>query len=168
MIFNQLIALPRPETIEYFSTIMSGSPLMLDLKNIYVEINLSQEEMVPDMDGVYTAYADTGGIWYDSAAGISSWILPLQSAALDRRHFDVAQEAPNPFYNGYIPHLILLSPVPPLKRSYRTFMASINNTLVNDQQPLLFDAEITRQLDLKRAPMYDFYADKGQASATFS
>jgi hypothetical protein len=167
MLFNQLIALPRPETVDYLSRMLSGSPLTIDLTTIYVEINLSQEEMEPDDEAVYTARPGNGGVWYDTGTGISSWLIPLVSEQLQRRHFDLQQSAPNPFYKGYIPHMILVPGVPPLKRNYRTFMASINNTLATSNQPLLFDAEITRQLDLTRAPMYDFYQDKGLASASF-
>lgn len=167
MLFNQLIALPRPETLEYLSRMLSGSPLMIDLKSMYVEINLSQDEMESSPDSVYSARPGNGGVWYDTGSAISSWIIPLVSEQLQYRHFEVSQEAPNPFYTAYIPHLIMIAGIPPLKRNYRTFMASINNTLATSDEQLFFDAEIVRQIDLTRAPMYDFYKDKGLASSSF-
>lgn len=167
MLFNQLIVLPRPETLEYLSRILSGSPLTIDLKTMYVELNLSQGDMDPEPEAVYMAKAGNGGVWYDTGTGLSSWIIPLVSEQMQRRHFDLQPEAPNPFYKGFIPHLILLPGVPPLKRNYRTFMASINNTLATSYEPLLFDAEIVRPIELTRAPMYDFYKDKGLASSSF-
>lgn len=167
MLFNQLIALPRPETLEYLSRIMSGSPLMIDLKTMYVEINLSQQPMEADPEAVYSARPGKGGVWYDSASGISSWIIPLVSEQLQMRHFELQQVAPNPFYKAYIPHLILIAGVPPLKRNYRAFMSSINNTLATTDEQLFFDAEIVREVDLTRAPMYDFYKDQGLTSSSF-
>lgn len=168
MLFNQLIVLPTSSTLEYFSRILSGSPLMLDLTKVHVEINTSQKTMVPEPDRIYKATAGSGNVWYDTGTGVSSWIIPLISDQLQRRRFDLQEYAPNPFYPDiYVPHLVLMTPIPPLKRHYRSFMASINNTLATGDEPLLFDAEINRTLELSHAPDYDFYQDQAMRQASF-
>lgn len=168
MLFHQLIVLPTESTLHYLATMMSGATLEVDFARIYVEVNTSKEPMDNDAnpDSIYTAYAGSGGVWYDSGTGNTSWIIPLVSDQLQRRRLELQATAPHAFYPSmYVPHLVLKTPMPPMKRRFRAFTNVISDILINSQEPLMFDAEIVRTIDLTHATDYDFYQDQASQPA---
>lgn len=160
MLVNQLVVLPTESTLDYFSKVLGGCPFNIDLTLMHVVINSSESPMAPNTDLIYTARAGTLGVFYDSATGESSLILPLDSHALQARRAELQSVAPDAFGQGiYYPHLVLVRGMPPLARSYRSFIASVGNTLAaGSDGPLLFDAETSMSKELRYVPDADFYA----------
>jgi hypothetical protein len=162
MLCNELIVLPSDETLQYLSATFSGCPFDLNLQESYVSLNISRDEMKADDERVYKAVAGTLGVFYDSADGYSSLILPLVSPALTERVEELRQEAPNMFYGPhYFPHMVIIRDMPPLTRKYSGFLNSVSTSLATAQNaPLLFEAELVRQQDFKGVPMSDYYASQ--------
>lgn len=162
MLVNQLLVLPTPETIEYLSKVFGACPFAVDLSKAFVEVNSSQTQMVPDTSRVYKATAGTMQVFYDQSTEQSSLQLPLVSEPLFDRCEELRQEAPSAFYGEhYFPHLVLVRGMPPLARSYRSFIASVATTLATDpNQCLLFDAELVVSTDFHAAPDMDYYGSQ--------
>ena len=159
MIVNELAVLPDQGTIDYLSTILSGAPMEIDLQNMYVVVAQSVAEIKPDPNTVFLAKAGSLDVWYDSAAGESSLILPLWSPALDARASEVRDEAKPAFYGGlYVPHLIVIPQMPPLSRHYRRFVRSLSDTLFANRVPLVFEREFVTIKEYRSVPLADFYA----------
>jgi hypothetical protein len=163
MQINQLVVLPTEETLEYLGQVFDASPIELDLKAMYVEINSSEEVMEADTTRSYTAYAKTLDRYYDSSTGETSLLLPLVSEALVDRARELRLKAPSAFYqNYYFPFLVIKRNLPPLRRAYRGLVTNWSDTLYSHQQPLFFDAEIVIPKEYDQVPDMDFYTSQIQ------
>jgi hypothetical protein len=159
MIVNELSVLPDADTIDYLSTIMSGAPLSIDLESIYVVVAQSQSEIKADPNTVFLAKAGSLDMWYDTATGETSLILPLMSPALDARAAEVRNKTEPAFYGGvYIPFLTIVPHMPALSRHYRRFVRGLSDTLWANRQPLVFEREFVTVKDYAAVPNADFYA----------
>jgi hypothetical protein len=159
MLVHQLVVLPTPETLDYLGKVFSACPFNLDLSQAYVEINSSQTSMVPDTARIYTARAGNLQVFYDASTQQTSLLLPLHSPALESRVSELRESAPSAFYGEhYFPNLVLVRGMPPLARTYRSFIASVATTLASDpNQVLTFDAELVMSKDFHTIPDADYY-----------
>lgn len=159
MVLNELLVLPTPETIRMLSTIMSACPFDLDLNKAYVSLNISEHSMTPKSDNIYEARAGSLGVWYDSATGYSSLILPLKSPQMAERVMEVREEAPNTFYGDrWIAFMVLVSDFPPVSRRKAGFINSIGDSLEWEPRPLTFSQEFVAPTQIMSEPFADFYA----------
>lgn len=159
MLVHQMFVLPSPETLDYFSKIMSACPFNIDIYSFGVELNSSEYPMVPDIDRVYVAEAGNMNTYYDSSTGQSSLILPLRSRAMDERATELREHAPSAFYGEhFFPFMLMSLPSPQLSRPNRSFIASIASTLAGNHQPLIFEAECILSKDVKNPPFLDYYS----------
>ncbi len=159
MLVHQMFVLPSPETLSYFSRLLSGCPFPIDMYSFCVELNSSEYPMVPDTARVYVAEAGNLNTYYDSATGQSSLILPLHSPALDERVAELREQSPSAFYGQhYFPFMLLSRPSPQLSRPNRSFISSISSTLAGNHQPLIFEAECILSKDMKNPPFLDYYS----------
>jgi hypothetical protein len=159
MLFNEVRVLPTPETVDYLSMLFSASPLPLHLQEWSVILNQSETAMDTDPERVYEAKVETINVWYDFLEGQDALIMVLKSQDLVERALELRQYAPNPFYRSYYPYLVMLKPMPQIKRNYRAMINSWGDTLVRDQTPLLFDAELQVQTNYEGVPELNFYTD---------
>lgn len=159
MLVHQLVVLPTPETVDYLGKVFSACPFQMDLSKAYVEINSSQTAMVPDTNRIYTARAGNLQVFYDGSTQQTSLLLPLNSNALHERATEVRESAPSAFYGEhYFPNLMLVRGMPPLARSYRSFIASVATSLATDPNEVLtFDAELVMSNEFKSIPDADYY-----------
>lgn len=157
---HQLVVLPTKDTLDYLNKVFSACPFDHDFRTIYVEINSSLTEMEPEPDNVYTARAGTMRPFYDTATQTTSLILPLFSQSLTERCAQVREYAPSAFYGHlYFPNMVVKPNMPPLAKSYRSFIASVANTLATAEDAvLIFDAELVVTKTYMAAPQLDFYA----------
>lgn len=164
MLVNRLLVFPTQNTLDYFSRILSGCPFDLDLNQMYVEVNSSVNEMIPDSNIIYEASAGTLNTYYDTATNESSLILPLISPSLTERCKQVRSYAPTAFYYDkennkeyYFPFLVVKEIAPPKSISYRGFLASISTTLAGNHYPLLFSNEYIVTSEFDQIPHQDYY-----------
>src|SRR6185437_297756 len=162
MLVHQLVVIPTPDTLEYLSQVFSGSPIDLDLKAMYVEVNSSTLPMEADPDRIYKASAGTLSQYYDSATGETSLLLPLDSPQLLERFRVLRMTAPSAFYvQNYFPFLVVKRNMPPLK-PHRRGLVNISwaDTLAANHYPLMFDAEIVLTKEYYEAPDLDYYVTR--------
>ncbi|QBX06578.1 hypothetical protein H1O16_gp165 [Burkholderia phage BcepSaruman] len=162
----ETMALPTNETLDYLRTVFNGCPFEVNFDAAYVSLNISETEMkLDDTGAVYRARPGYMGIWYDTALGDSSLILPLSSGDLLTRAQDLREEAPNEFYgNLYFPHMVLVPHMVPLKRHVRTFVNSITHVLGTiDRRMLTFSHEVQLTRDYRYAPSSDYYQDTAKS-----
>lgn len=161
MVLNELLVLPTPETINYLSMIMSGSPLEIRLDQAYVSLNISKHSMTPNLNNKFEAQPGGLGVWFDQSTGYSSLILPLKSLQMAERVLELREEAPNYFYG---PHwfgfMVLVRDCPLLNRRRAAFVNSIGNTLAWSPNPLTFDAEYVRPTNVTAPPFEDYYSSQ--------
>lgn len=161
MVLNELLVLPTPETVRMLSTIMSASPLEIRLDKAYVSLNISENSMTPDPSRIYEAQPGGLGIWYDQSTGYSSLIMPLKSGQMAERVLSLRDEAPNFFYDQHwFGFMVLVSDCPTPNRRKAAFINSISNTLAWDPNPMTFDAEMVRPLEVHAPPFADYYASQ--------
>lgn len=157
MVYNQLIVIPTPETMEYLSSVMAGSPLDLDLRMFKVEVMLTQDEMEPEPDRIYQAKATSLKIWYDSFIGASSLILSMVSPDLERRCVELHEQGVlREFYNYYNPHMKIVPYMPALSHHYKTFVNAVANALCSNERPLEFTSEFVTQISLIAPPDFEY------------
>jgi hypothetical protein len=159
MLVHQLLVLPTPDTLEYLSKVFSACPFNLDLSKLYVEVNSSQQSMVPDTSRIYSAKAGTMQVFYDQATKQSSLLVPLVSNSLQDRVHELRKTAPSAFYGDhYFPNMVVVRGMPPMAKSYRSFIASVSNTLATaEDQTLMFDAELIVSNDFNAIQDGDYY-----------
>lgn len=159
MLVNQLLVLPTPDTLDYLGKVFSACPFNLDLSKSFVELNSSASPMVPDTSRIYSARAGTMQVFYDQSTQQSSLLLPLVSTTLTERAHELRETTPSAFYGThYFPFMVVLRGMPPLARTYRSFIASVSNTLATDpNQVLMFDAELVVSHDFTAIPDGDYY-----------
>jgi hypothetical protein len=159
MVCNELLVIIAPETLVHMSAILSGCPFDMDLRQAYLSLNISPEEMTPEPENVYSAQAGNLGIWYDQSTGYSSLILSVLSPAINDRVMQLREKAPNIFYGDhYFPHVVLVPDFPPISRRYSGFISSVGNSLATMPVPLFFDAELVRTAEFNAVPQADYYA----------
>lgn len=159
MVLNELLVLPAPETLLYLTQVFSGCPFDIDLQKVFVSLNISEHEMTPEPQNVYSAQAGSMNVWFDQSTGYSSLILTLASAALNERVGAVREQAPNFFYGEhYFAHMIMVADFPPVTRRYSGFISSISESLAMSPTPLFFDAELVRTQEFHAVPQADFYS----------
>lgn len=152
MIYNQLRVVPTPETLAYLSSVMSGSPMDLDIESWSVEIMTSEDPIEAFPDIIYTASVTSVKPWYDSFLQTSSLIVSLESADLQHRVINLTEQGVLrawlknlPFYN---PYMTIKQNMPPLSRNFRTFVYQTANSLAANENKLEFGSEYVTQIDL--------------------
>ncbi len=157
MIFNQLNLLPTQETLDYLSSIMSGSPIDLDLSAYKVELMTSLEPIAPMPERIYDATAYSVKVWYDAYLQRSSLILSLVSSDLQRRAMELNEQGVvREFHNYYNPHLVLKPDYPPLSRNFKNFVTQTANVLCANERPLQFTSEWVAQIELLAPPDFEY------------
>ena len=157
MIFNQLNVLPTQETLEYLSSVMSGSPIDLDLSAYRVEVITTLDAVVPEPDRVYNASALSVRVWYDAYLQRSSLILSMHSPDLQQRGIELNQQGVvREFHNYYNPHLTLKPGYPPLSRNYKNFVVQTANALCANDRPLQFTGEWVANIELHAPPDFEY------------
>jgi len=73
----KLFVLPTDQTKEYLHKIFSELPIVIDYERLCVEIGSSLEDITPDLTRIYRALPGSIGIWYETATGRPSILLPL-------------------------------------------------------------------------------------------
>lgn len=161
MVLNELLVLPSTQTVRMLSTIMSASPIEIRLDQAYVSLNISEHGMTPDINRVYEAQAGGLGVFYDQSTGYSSLIMPLKSVNMAERVLELREEAPNFFYdNHWFGFMVLIRDCPPLNRRKSAFINSISNSLAWEPNPLTFEAEFVRTIEVAAPPFADYYASQ--------
>lgn len=161
MLVNELLVIPTADTLNSFRQIFSGCPFDMNLDKAYVVLNISESEMEPEPENLYSAHCGSMNVWYDQATGMSSLILPLVSPSMTERVQSLQDKSPSAFYGGqYFPHMILVQDFPPISRRYSGFIGSISDTLNAQQTPIFFDAELCVQKEYYAPPQMDYYASQ--------
>lgn len=157
-IYNRLSVRPTEETLAYLSSVMSGSPLDLDLSAYTVEVMTTKDRIEANPDNVYNAYALSLKPWYDAYLERSSLLLSLNSEDLAMRCLELHRAGvERAFFDGYFPYLTIRPDMPPLSRNYKTFILTTANTLCKNERPLQFSSEFVEQVDIIRPLNYDYY-----------
>lgn len=157
MNYNRLFVVPTDETLDYFSKLLSGNPVGVDLQSLRVELMLTQDELLIEPARVYEAQAINVNVFYDSQLGQSSVIATLQSADMQERVKELHQEgAVREFYDWYIPYCVIKRNMPPLSKHFRTWRVQIANALCANERPLFFTGEYVEQQTLEYPPDFDY------------
>lgn len=159
MLFNEVRVIPTQETVDYLSMLMSGSSLPMDPMSWSVVLNQSNYSMEVDTDRIYEAKAETLNVWYDDLTGQAALLMVLKSQDLVERAMELREQAPNPLHASYYPNIVMLRPMPQLKRRYKALINSWGDTLVRDQTPLIFEMEFQIPVEYNGVPEANFYAD---------
>lgn len=163
MIYNQLTVRPTDTTLSYLASIMSGSPLDLDMMAMEVQIITTEDQVVADPDREYVAQAVNVEVFYDSYTQSSNLIATLVSPDLQQRCIELNQEGiARSFYDWYVPFLVIKKQMPALSRHYRTFKVSLANAMCGNERPLVFTGEYVQQVDLMAPPYADYIATMAQ------
>ena len=157
MILYQLMALPTRQTLDYLSRVFSGCPFDVDLSQCFVEINTSAEPMVAQPHNVYACACTDLNVYYDAHLGTSSLILGLDSMAMTQRFVGLQQSAPHKWHTEFHAHMTVVEPMPSLPRHFRAFINSVASTLINNDQALLFDAEMVVPIDVNKPSDMEYY-----------
>ncbi|BAG41452.1 hypothetical protein [Ralstonia phage phiRSL1] len=161
MLVNQLIVLPTQDTLAYLNRVFDGCSFDIDWSQSFVEVNSSVQPMEADPTRKYTAVAGTMNVYYDSATGDNSLLLPLVSDELVERCAELRVDAPSAFYgNAYFPFLVVKRNYAPRRAHRRYFITSIADVLYADRYPLTFDAELVLPRTFETVPDMDYYVTR--------
>lgn len=157
MDYNQLRVLPTPETREYLSNLMSGSPIDIDLDSFSVELMTTEDFAKPAPDNVYRATSLSLKVWYDTYLQRSSLILSLSSPDLVVRCMELHKQGiAREFFNHYYPYMVIKEAMPALSRNYKTFILSTANALCSNERLLEFSSEYVSRVALTHIPNYEY------------
>ena len=157
MLVNRLYVVPNESTMSYLSSLLSGSPVDLDLSTIKVEIMTTQDALEIDPDREYRTQAINVNVFYDTQLQRSNLMVTLTSHDLQERAKELNREGVvREFYDWYIPYFCLVKGMPPLSRHYRTWKVSIANALCSNERPLVFGGEYVEQDNVTAYPDYDY------------
>lgn len=149
MIYNQINALLTDDTMAWISSVLSDSPMDLDLTQYRVEIITTLDAVKAEPDNVYQAHCLNARVWYDAYLQRSSLILSLESSDLQKRALEFAElGVVREFTDYYNPHLVLRPGMPPPSRRYRTFVHNVANIFCSNDRPLEITHEYVTQVDL--------------------
>ncbi len=160
MYFNQLNVYPTPETLDYFSSVLSGSPLDLDLQAFSIEVTLSADDIEAEPDRQYQVMPTGLRIWYDSHIQQSSLILSLTSPDLLQRAKELVEQGVlREWHDYYFPYLVIRPGMPSLSSNYKRFVVSAANALMSNsgQTPLIFSQETVQAVVLDAPANQDYY-----------
>lgn len=160
MVLNQLVVYPTPETLDYFSSVLSGSPLDLDLQMFNIEVTLSADDIEPEPDRQYQVMPTGLRVWYDSYLQQSSLILSLTSPDLMQRAKELVEAGVlREWHDYYFPYLVIRPSMPPLSSNYKRFVVSATNALMSNsaQTPLIFSQETAQAVVLDAPVNQDYY-----------
>jgi hypothetical protein len=157
LIFNQLNVLPTDDTLEYLSSVMSGSPIELDLSKYKVEVITTLDALEANPDNIYNATAADVRVWYDSHVERTSLIMTLESSDLQKRALELNQQGViRQWFDIYTPHLVLRPNMVPMSVHYRRFVRQMANAFCSNTRALQFTSEYITQVDLNAPINYDF------------
>lgn len=157
MQYNRLFVFPTEETMSYLSSVLSGSPVDLNLLDFKVEIMTTQDAMTIDPERVYTAQAISVNVFYDSGIQRSNLIATLESSDLQARAMELNKEGVvRSFYDWYIPYLTIKAGLPPLSRNIRSWKLSVANAMCTSDRPLHFTGETVVTQELQYIPDADY------------
>lgn len=157
MLANQIVVFPDAETTEYLTKVFNSCPFDLDIESWYVVLNETAEPAILDPNRSYIAYPELLGYWYDTGLGSTSLIMPLRSDALLSRMAELRVTNGAVFHAQPLPFMVLKSYMPPLTRSYRTFVTSVANMLIETEQPLVFTGETQAMKEFEFIPDQSYY-----------
>lgn len=164
MVVNQVVVFPTTETLEHLKLIFKNCPIQ-DINNsldsMFVVLNEQSSPATLNPSKVYTAKAGTLGYWYDDNLGASSLILPLESDDLVKKMASLRVSYGTVFHPDPLPFTRLVANMPPLHRDIRYFIASVSDTLLTINEPLLFTGETQRPVEYDLPPDALYYEDHG-------
>lgn len=153
--YNRLFVRPTDETLSYFSAVMSGCPIDIDLSTFRVEIITTLDSLEIDPERVYSSHAINVNIYYDAYLQRSSMICTLFSQDLQDRCIELNQEGvarPADFPQFFIPHFTIRPDMPPLSRNIRTWRVSMANALCQSERVLEWTGEYVEVTPLLAVP----------------
>lgn len=159
-VYNRLFVVPDEVTRSYFSSVMSGCPIDLDLDSFRVEIITTEDGLEIDPDRVYASQAINVNVFYDSYLQRSSLICTLASDDLQARAMELCKEdvtRAEGFPQFFIPHFTIRQDMPPLSVHVRQWRATIANALCQTDRPLYWTGEYVEQQTLLAVPNADYY-----------
>lgn len=158
-VYNRLFVVPDEVTKAYFSSLMSGCPIDLDVEQFRVEIITTEDALEIDPSRVYEASAVNVNIFYDSYIQRSSMICTLVSTDLQQRAMELNKEGvarAEGFPDFFIPHFTIRPDMPPLSQHIRTWRVSMANALCQTERPLFWTGEYVEQETLLAVPNMDY------------
>lgn len=158
-VYNRLFVIPTPETKSYFSAVMSGCPIDLDLEQFKLEIITTEDALEIDPTRVYETQAVNVNVFYDSYLQRSALICTLVSADLQQRAMELNREGvarAEGFPEFFVPHFTIRQDMPPLSQHIRTWRVAIANALCQSDRPLLWTGEYVEQQTLLAVPNMDY------------
>lgn len=156
---NEIVVFPDKDTTEYFEKVFDSCPFDVDINSFHVTLNETIDQCVIDPNRVYTARCGLLGYWYDEGLGGTNLILPLVSDDLLTRMAELRVSNGAMFHSQPLPFIVIKQYMPPLSRSYRTFVTSVANILLESQQPLVFTGETQIYKDFEFIPNKAYYDD---------
>lgn len=157
MIYNQLVVLPTDDTLKFLSSVMSDSPIDLDLSSYHLVITTTLDEIDPMPDLLYTAQTISVRVWYDAHLQTSSLIASFESSDLQKRAMHLLQAGVlREFHDYFNPHMILRLHMPPMRRHASRFVRNLGDSLCAVDRPLQFHGEFVRTVDLQAPPNYEY------------
>jgi hypothetical protein len=157
--YNRLFVVPSDETMSYFSSVMSGCPIDLNIEQFKVEIITTEDGLEIDPSRVYESQAVNVNVFYDSYLQRSSLICTLRSQQLQVRAKELNREGvarPAEFPQFFIPHFTIRPDMPPLSRNIRSWKFAIANALCQTERPLYWTGEFVEQQTLLAVPDLDY------------
>lgn len=151
----KLFVLPTPATQEFLRATFSDLPIAINYEKLCVEIGSSVNEITPDLTRAYRALPGTLGIWYETASGRSSILLPLIPSPEMCQRRDEVGDAWN---RTFVPYMALTSEFnngPKVKPR----LNSISTGLVDMLPELVFSCETVLLDDATVPSQADFYDD---------
>jgi hypothetical protein len=151
----KLFVLPTPDTKALLHTMFADVPVVIDYDKLCVEIGSSTEAVVPDLTRMYRALPGQIGIWYETAVGYSSILLPLiPSPEMCARRVEVGDV----WDREFVPFMALTSRFnngPNVKPK----LNSISTSLVDHLPELRFTCETVLYDEAEVPSQLDFYED---------
>lgn len=158
-VYNRLFVIPTEETKSYFSSVMSGCPIDLDLEQFRVELITTEDGMEIAPDRVYAAQAINVNTFYDSYLQRSSLICTLVSAEMQSRVKELMSEGvtrADGFPDYFIPHYTIRPNMPPLSPHIRSWRVAIANALCQSERLTHWTGEYVEQQTLLAVPDLDY------------
>ena len=151
----KLFVLPTEDTKAYLHKLFADVPIVIDYDALCVEIGSSIGEIKPDVSRMYRALPGQLGIWYETAVGRSSILLPLipSPEMCDRR-----TEVGDVWERQFVPYMAVTSQFnngPKVKPKIN----SISTSLVDNLPELRFTCETVLFDDAEVPSQMDFYED---------
>ena len=159
MLVNRTVVLPTDETRDYLASVLSGSPVDINLDSFHIVLLDTMDPVVLNSKAVYTVEATAFKQWYNEATQQGALILSLQSADLQARYEELTASHKDRWYTEYSPYMVVVPYANPDRLHQRRFIGSIANALcsMNNATKLQFSFETQFALECNRAPYEEYH-----------